>query len=93
VTIPSQGCAIRDFDMQVDNTISGRVWDHHGRPVLVSVSLIDLDQPTRMRTAYTEKAGQFFRFDNVPAGRYLLLSNSDGPGDGQHHDNLPFERT
>jgi len=98
VSVAQRSCAIQDFGMTVDNTISGRVWDENGQPVKnAKVGLIDLDRQQRdsdghawFDHAYTERADMTFTFKNVPLGRYLMVFNPDGPRSGALFD-LPFE--
>ncbi|HTS50008.1 MAG TPA: carboxypeptidase-like regulatory domain-containing protein [Bryobacteraceae bacterium] len=99
ISVPGKGCAVQDFGMEVDNTISGRVWDDRGQPLKgAEVGLIDLDRPPPserhawFRHAYTEAADLSFTFDNVPIGRYLLVFNPNGPQPRDRFD-LPFEST
>jgi hypothetical protein len=100
ISVARKGCAIQDFGMTVDNTISGSVRDENGRPIKnARVGLIDLDRPQSdsdghawFDHAYTERAGTTFSFENVPIGRYLLVFNPDGPRSGTLFD-LPFEST
>ncbi len=43
----------------------------------------------RFRHTYTDQANLTFRFKSVPIGRYLLISNPEGP----QSDGSPFEST
>ena len=100
ISISGNGCAIHDFGLKIDNTISGRVLDKGGNPVKgVKVGLIDLDRlPSKSKRhvwfarAYTENPDLSYTFRNVPIGRYLLLSNPDGPHSGGL-TNSPLEST
>ena len=100
ISVARRGCAIQDFGMTVDNTISGTVRDDNGLPVKnARVGLIDLDRPQSdpdghawLDDAYTEQAGMTFLFESVPIGRYLLVFNPDGPRSGGLFD-LPLEST
>jgi len=83
----ANACAVQDLALNVDNTISGRVLDAHGKPVKnARVGLIDVDQLASarrrhvwFREAYTEQPDVSFLFKNVPLGKYLLMFNPDGP--------------
>lgn len=100
VSMPNRGCAIQDFGMTVDNTISGTVLDEDGQQVeSARIGLIDVDHPPRsgpgshvwFDDAYVER-DMLFTFKNVPIGRYLLVFNPDGPRSGKLFD-MPFEST
>lgn len=101
VSIPRRGCAVQDFGMTIDSTVSGRVWDARGQPLKNAlVGLIDLDRspsaPDRhawFDHAYTEAADRTFTFENVPIGRYLIVFNPDGPRLDGLPSGLPFEST
>src|SRR5215469_1147087 len=46
ISVSRNGCAIRDFGLTVDNTISGKVRDANGQPLKGAyVGLVDLDRP------------------------------------------------
>jgi hypothetical protein len=100
VSVARRGCAIQNFGMTVNNTISGSVRDENGQPVKnARVGLIDLDRPQSdserhawFDDAYVEKGGTTFSFENVPIGRYLLVFNPDGPRSGGLFD-LPLDST
>lgn len=94
-------CAIQNFGLGIDNTISGSVLDSRGNPVSKGrVGLIDLDRPPAgdswfqhdwFNAAYVEVASDF-TFHDVPLGRYLLVFNPDGPRWNQIFDQA-FEST
>ena len=100
ISVPPQGCAIKNVGMTVDNTIAGSVRDENGQPIKnAKVGLIDLDRPQSdtdrhpwFSDAYTEQAGMTFLFKSVPIGRYLLVFNPDGPRSGTLFDQ-PLEST
>jgi len=99
ISVPRRGCAEQDFGMEIDNTISGRVWDVRGQPLKgANVGLIDLDRPSRsdrhawFNQKYTEAPDLTYTFENVPLGRYLLVFNPDGPQPKDRFD-LPLEST
>jgi hypothetical protein len=91
ISFSGNGCAIHDFGLKIDNTISGRVLDESGKPMKdMQVGLIDLDRPPSksgrhawFARAYTNNPNMSYTFKNVPIGRYLLLSNPDGPHPGK----------
>jgi len=99
VRIGPSGCSVEDFVMGIDNSISGTVRDRRGRVLKdAPVGLIEFDHPpTSPREhayfyrEYVERNG-LFKFDNVPLGRYLLVSNPDGPNSGAFIDGS-YERT
>lgn len=103
ISIPQGGCAIRNFGLMVDNTISGSVRDEKGQPLSEGrVGLIDLDRPAKpdhhvwFADAYIDnhrKGDTTFSFENVPIGRYLLVFNPDGPHSGTLIGDLPYEST
>lgn len=100
VTVPNRGCAIQDFGLKVDNTITGAVLDEEGNRVSSArVGLIDLDHlPSKAEShvwfddAYVER-DMLFTFVNVPVGRYLLVFNPDGPRPGRLPSDQRFEST
>ncbi len=98
VRVSSSGCAIRDFALGIDNIVSGKVLDQQGQPIKnAKVGLLDLDRTTAQDAsfvdhAYTEQPDLSYRFVNVPLGRYLIVSNPDGPRSGQLSD-VPLEST
>jgi hypothetical protein len=100
-TTVAGGCVVLNFGLQIDNTISGRVWNHKGQPVTsAEVGLIDLDRRLSnsryprewFNRAVTGQAGANFLFKNVPIGRYLLVFNPRGPRPAGIMDQ-PFEST
>jgi hypothetical protein len=101
IDVPRGGaCAVKDFGLLSNSSISGRVWDGRGQPLQHTVvGLVDLDrspsvESTRawFRTAYPEQQDGIFLFENVPLGRYLLAFNPDGPqADG--YQPFPLEST
>jgi hypothetical protein len=103
ISVPPRGCAIRNFGLMVDNTISGSVRDEKGEPISEGrVGLIDLDRPAKpdhnawFAEAYIDnykKGDTTFTFENVPIGRYLLVFNPDGPHSGTLIGDLPYEIT
>jgi hypothetical protein len=99
VFFPGPGCAVRDFGLTIDTTISGKVFDDRGQPLKgAEVGLIRLDrvpapeQPTIVARAYTEEADTSFKFTNIPLGRYLIVFNPGGPTSNSWLG-LPFEST
>jgi hypothetical protein len=99
VSISRGGCAIQDFALSANNTISGRVRDERGRTVdNAIVGLIDLDhrpsdtdQHAWFDRAYAQDGNGTFEFKDVPIGRFALIFNPDGPGSGP--SGLPYEST
>lgn len=87
-SVERRGCAWDDFALQIDNTISGRVWDQQGQPISAKVGLIDLDHPDLEYPTYSRHT---FRFEDVPLGRYLLMYNPDGPSPNRRENS--FEST
>jgi hypothetical protein len=99
VFVPGPGCAVRDFGLALDSTISGKVLDDWARPVKdAKVGLIRLDrvpapeQSNLIDVAYTQEADMSFKFTSVPLGRYLIVFNPHGPHFSALFD-LPFEST
>jgi hypothetical protein len=81
------GCAMHDSYITTDNSITGTVRDRKGRVVIdARVALIDFDDPQRDPREqiwgwreFTQKKPGRFEFKGVAIGRYLLISNPDGP--------------
>src|ERR1017187_5110828 len=100
ISVSRRGCAIQDFGLTLDNSISGRVLDEGGQPLeKAKVGLVDLDHPTSnpngrasFADAYVNRSDMTFEFKNVPTGRFLLMFNPEGPGHDTRFD-LPFEST
>jgi len=77
----------RNFAMQVSSTISGRLLGRNNQPVLnAKVGLVDLDrlkaEPGKLpwlEIATSSSSDGSFQFRYVPVGRYLLVSNPNGP--------------
>ncbi len=97
VKVPPVGCAVYDPYMMSDSSITGTVRDHKGRVVIdASVALIDLDSPQPdPREAFwfrkfVRKKTARFEFTDMAIGRYLLISNPDGPNGVL---NAPYEAT
>jgi len=91
--VPGQGCMPYDFGLKIDNTISGRVFDHKGQPLKnPKVGLMDLDNKMWLDDAYTQDPTLSFTFKNVPIGRYLLAFNPKGP-QSDAILGVPLERT
>lgn len=86
VEVPPVGCVVHYAPMTSGSSITGTVRDHKGRVVTdASVALIDLDhpqpdprEPVWFRREFVEKTA-LFTFSDVAIGRYLLISNPDGP--------------
>jgi hypothetical protein len=103
ISVPAGGCAIRNFGLMVDNTISGSVRDETGQPLPNGrVGLIDLDRPSKpdnhawFAAEYIDnyrKGDTTFSFENVPIGRYLLVFNPAGPSSDTLIGDLPYEST
>ncbi len=100
VEVERSGCEAQEqnLGLRFDNTISGRVLDERGQAVReLKVGLIDLDrQPSSgvNRSIWfphrrLDQPDSTFQFENVPAGRYLLILNPDGP----RSDGSPLEST
>jgi hypothetical protein len=99
VGVPARGCRVQNFALPTDNAISGRVWDWHGQPMKGAIiGLIDIDHPNDKMIDHAwfaraeSGADGTYRLVMVPAGRYLLVSNPDGPYGGSGYS-LPFETT
>jgi hypothetical protein len=98
VGVPPVGCGFQDLSMMSGNSIRGTVRDRKGRPVIdARVALIDLDHPQPdPREAvwydreFVEKRTARFTFNDVAIGRYLLISNPDGPN---ADPDAPYEPT
>jgi Carboxypeptidase regulatory-like domain len=98
ISVPERGCAVQNFAMGIDNTISGRVMNN-GQPLqLGQVGLIDLDHPNSSPDSHVWFDKEYpehdltYEFENVPIGRYLLMFNPLGPHPETQFD-LPFEST
>jgi hypothetical protein len=99
VGVPAGRCRVQNFAISTDNTISGRVTDSRGHSVKgAHIGLVDIDHPNDKEAAnawithsYSGGDGAY-QLVKVPAGRYLLVSNADGPYGG-FANNLPFETT
>ncbi|MFN7995130.1 MAG: carboxypeptidase-like regulatory domain-containing protein [Bryobacteraceae bacterium] len=98
VSVPGPGCAVHDPRLTSENTISGKVLDHHGRPVKdAGVGLVRAGRGHSLEdeiiaSAYTSGTDSGFTFTNVPLGQYLIVFNPDGPRSGKDLG-LPFEST
>ena len=65
---------------QSDARISGTVADSKGQLLEAStITLLQTKDSSRVKTTVTDKAGHF-RFDHVPAGKYLVMASSVGYG-------------
>ena len=75
--IPEKGCAIRNFSLTRETSISGRLIDTDGEPVRkIFAQLVPIDQINERfkpddHFALVDDDGQF-KFPIVPAGRYYL---------------------
>ncbi len=91
------GCTVENLGLLSNSSISGKILDRQGQPLKnMQAGLIDLDQSSGegpglsiFRAEY--QAGSFL-FENVPLGRYLLVSNPHGPQSEGFRPN-PLERT
>src|ERR1700760_2283821 len=63
---------------QSDARISGTIGDAKGQPIeAASVILLKAKDSSRIKAAATDKTGHF-RFDHIPAGKYLFTASSVG---------------
>ena len=63
---------------QSDARISGTVGDAKGQPVeAATVVLLKAKDSSRLKATATDKTGHF-RFDRIPAGKYLVMTSSVG---------------
>src|SRR5579863_3773509 len=63
---------------QSDARISGTVGDAKGQPIeAATVILLKAKDSSRLKATATDKTGHF-RFDHIPAGKYLITSSSVG---------------
>jgi hypothetical protein len=98
VEFSPDGCATRNIGLVSGSSISGKVLDRRGQPLKsAKVGLIDIDRPEGkagrsdpFRTEYSEGPDGSFRFQNVPFGRYILVSNPYGPQSDESNPS-PFE--
>lgn len=85
--VPNQGCAVHYIGLAVDNSISGQVLDSAGKALKdARVGLVDVSEgpatnadPKSILTSFVFGHDLTFKFDHIPPGRYLLVSNPDGP--------------
>lgn len=96
VSVPARGCAIQNFSMTIDSSISGKV-SAAGAPLKTAVvGLIDLNRPSQrgspvsFRQTYT-KDDLSYTFKDVAVGRYQVVLNPEGPQ--LTGFNLPVEST
>jgi hypothetical protein len=75
----------RDFHVAWNGTIEGTVKDLAGHPAHPQLQLLNPDGtdlgPGINETGGTNDDGSY-RFEQVPAGRYVLMVDPDGPGEG-----------
>jgi len=75
----------RDFHVTWNGTIEGTVKDLAGHPAHPQLQLLNPDGtdlgPGINETGGTNDDGSY-RFEQVPAGRYVLMVDPDGPGEG-----------
>ena len=75
----------RDFHVVWNGTIEGTVRDLAGHPAHPQLQLQNPDGkdlgPVMRYTGGTRDDGSF-RFEQVPSGRYVIMVNPDGPGEG-----------
>ncbi len=63
---------------QSDARISGRIDDAKGQPIeAVTIILLKAKDSSRVKAVATDKTGHY-RFDHVPAGKYLVTASSVG---------------
>ncbi len=63
---------------QSDAKVAGTIADAKGQAIeAVTITLLQAKDSSRLKAAVTDKTGHF-RFDHVPAGRYLVLASSVG---------------
>lgn len=63
---------------QSDARVSGAVSDAKGQPIeAATVILLKAKDSSRLKAAATDKTGHF-RFDHIPAGKYLIMASSVG---------------
>jgi hypothetical protein len=81
ISVNANGCVIQDFALQVENSISGQVFNEKGEYVEhVKVSLVDAESQAGPPAAEEWVAGEgHYRFGHVPPARYILAINPDGP--------------
>jgi hypothetical protein len=83
------GLVERNFELFWDGRIEGKVYDASGAPARAWVELFRADG--RQLPGFVEHFEQTtddgsYRFRKIPRGRYLVVVNPGGPGDGWPHD-------
>jgi hypothetical protein len=80
ITLPQRGCITRNFSFVSGSTISGTVRDARGQLAGgARVGLIDLDAPHKVIARESTHGDGTFLFPHVPIGRFLVVSNPEGP--------------
>jgi hypothetical protein len=82
IKVVDRGCSPADFSIQSTGLISGRVVDVSGQPLVnAAVSIVSAEgiseevlAGSRGIWTYTDRQGRY-RFDQLPAGRYLIIVN------------------
>ncbi len=86
VKIHEKGCAVIDFSLAADTSVSGRVFDENGAPAAeVKVNLISVEQINERyqkdkHFIYTDEDGRF-TFRTIPSGKYYLGFRLDRSGE------------
>lgn len=89
VEVADRGCAVQDFHVFDNGRVSGRVIDADGKSTarmtvaLVSADAGDAERQRASTLASVDEEGRY-KFEGLPAGRYLLgvrLSGFASPGD------------
>ena len=83
------GVVDRNFELFWDGRIEGKVYDAFSRPARAWVKLVRADGGQLPGVVHdferTANDGSY-RFGKIPRGRYLVVVNPGGPGDGWPHD-------
>jgi len=75
--------AVIDFAFKIDNAVQGYVYDQSGRPLdHANITLRSEKGDVGDSSDFIDKKGGF-KFESVPAGRYMLIVHETKPGSGR----------
>jgi hypothetical protein len=86
ITVKDRGCAGKNFSVENDSLVSGRIVDSQGNPVpSIAIDFISTDVTKKPQLGeenggWSDEAG-YFSLDHVPSGEYTLSINYVVPPD------------